>query len=536
MANLPDDILRQIFSYLPQSSLLQCRVLCHSAEPLASALAFRHVRLNGDREPLSFVRISECERLAAVVREMTINVCESEFLDILYLKDLKRYVPFLLAIPRLRLFPALQVLNIRFTAECAETSPYEPEKDIPTTVLSAIFKVITGQWTEGDQVSWEQNWQLDPEAILHNLSRLTADLNTITSNDNQIESSTSATTTPFCHPLPLHSVTITNLPDTITRDFYLSDAFQTFASSHQPLRNLKLLVANRNNLEDRQDYPFFWEKYELYENLPSTWLSPPLAAHLRVLTLYNHDYFGWTPKLDLRLVNHTAGFPNLRVLALGRFVLSHAWQIDWVASLGAQNGRGGLQELYLDDCPILWRAHTYGPLDESTVQTTAGTVLSNVHYPLREVMTKTYLRREMIEVNFDLRWGEILDTWREKMKNLQVFKMGSGDWGDRIEDSYLKWDRMSSNGQENEGHLESSWRFPCMPTDWLNEDRKCVLQYVQFNVALSPEPWIERDFKHAMMDEYDDNGQHYEACLRKDEEALDRLLEVVRERAQVPDR
>lgn len=47
----------------------------------------------------------------------------------------------------------------------------------------------------------------------------------------------------------------------------------------------------------------------------------------------------------------TSPLPNVRVLTLRNYGFSHDWQVEWIASLGSDNGRGGLEELYLDDCP-----------------------------------------------------------------------------------------------------------------------------------------------------------------------------------------
>lgn len=133
---------------------------------------------------------------------------------------------------------------------------------------------------------------------------------------------------------------------------------------------LKLLVATRKNKRRPSESIFLPEKYDFFENLPSTWLGPPIASNLRELSLYCPEYFGWAPKLDLRKITsgsaHASAFPNLRVLALGRYVFSHEWQVEWIASLGKENGRGGLEELYLDACPIMWRARTLKPLDNTT--------------------------------------------------------------------------------------------------------------------------------------------------------------------------
>lgn len=50
-------------------------------------------------------------------------------------------------------------------------------------------------------------------------------------------------------------------------------------------------------------------------------------------------------------------FPKLCVLALGNFVFSQPWQVNWITNLI----EAGLEELYPDDCPVLWHAYTYVP-------------------------------------------------------------------------------------------------------------------------------------------------------------------------------
>jgi hypothetical protein len=46
-------------------------------------------------------------------------------------------------------------------------------------------------------------------------------------------------------------------------------------------------------------------------------------------------------------------------------VFSHDWQIDWFASIVQKNGSGGLEELYSDDYPVLFKARQASSLDSS---------------------------------------------------------------------------------------------------------------------------------------------------------------------------
>jgi len=55
---------------------------------------------------------------------------------------------------------------------------------------------------------------------------------------------------------------------------------------------------------------------------------------------------GFFPKLDLRTIH----FPQLRTLALGNYTFTHDWQLEWITSHALT-----LQNLYLDDCPILYQ-------------------------------------------------------------------------------------------------------------------------------------------------------------------------------------
>ncbi|KAK8091727.1 hypothetical protein PG997_002088 [Apiospora hydei] len=139
--------------------------------------------------------------------------------------------------------------------------------------------------------------------------------------------------------------------------------------------------------------------------------------------------------MDFRTVNPGVGFPNLRVLSLGCYVFSYKWQVDWIESLGHQNGRGGLEELYLKDCPIMWEARVHSALDDSIteLQTANGEVIqiSNEGYPTNQSLQLPDDLSGLIEVSFPLRWSGVLDHWANSTlsSTLKTFVMGSEPWG-----------------------------------------------------------------------------------------------------------
>lgn len=70
------------------------------------------------------------------------------------------------------------------------------------------------------------------------------------------------------------------------------------------------------------------------------------------MALYQTTFhFGFAPKLDLRGVH----FPRLKTLALGNYTFTHDWQLDWLGT-----HRETLEELYLDDCIVVYYAKMMG--------------------------------------------------------------------------------------------------------------------------------------------------------------------------------
>lgn len=560
MEILPYDILRHIFSFLPQTTLVHCRLLSRASGALATALAFRQVRLETFCDCLPYIRISESAYLRTLVREVTLDVGQMLLPHEENVQTIARHHGFLVALPQLRVFTGLQALNIKFApanvtlllpdvrAELHATSGRRYHY-FQTMVLSTILECITGQWSEGHHREWETHW------IPRCTSRVTGGTRASTLAVDSSASPDPATKStdvlfPFSPSSALTSLatlTISNLPDAIEHELYTSPPFQAFASSH-PLCALKILVSTEQNMRRPAESIFIPTKYDFFERLPTTWLSTSLTSNLRVLSLFCDHYFGWAPKLDLRMIRPGPAFPRLKVLALGNYVFTHDWQVEWIASLGANNGRGGLEELYLDDCPIMWRARTRGLMDSSTLNVD-GMQINNSGYPLKEAMTSREAQHhDPVTVDFGLRWSSVLQTWRHEMKALKVFKMGSGDWEEAhsaMVTTARTMDLPSGDftyGQEargiwkrrSENMIHLNYDKPSLAEcltrqspDWavmrdgigMNQRREHVLQYVQFDVGMGPTPWMERDFRRDMLDHTYCGRQQYEAVRSADEAA-----------------
>lgn len=551
MAHLPDDVLRQIFSSLPQETLVQCRFLSRSVEPLARALVFRSVRLERVSDVDPFLNVARSERLRPFVREFTLDLSQgttptTDAAD--YGVRVRQRERTLMALPLVRLFSGLRALHLRFRRPTKGHDGYAgrwmidddgvaPDPRLlpvlyTTIYMKAVLQCISGSWTKETQDEWERGLRRWSEP------RAEALISLMLAPSLQSEPEVFDTVQIFPNePINLTTLTISNLSEKDSEYLMSSAAMRRFLET-QSLSKLQLLTTSDKNVDDYISPFSMHDRYEFFENLPSTWLSPPIADRLRTLSLYAGEYWGWCPKMDFRVLskgkNGTGGLSNLKSLALGKFVFSHQWQVDWVAQLGSDNGRGGLEELYLDNCPIMWRARFFGPADSEG-------------FPLREAMASEGANPSAIDwnpttVDVDLRWNTVLQQWREKMKSLKVFKMGNGDWlGEystevamaqtasrarvfrgaymlakhRNEDTvHLNYDKYSIDDSHKYG--QDVLRDGAGMIEW----RECLLQYVHFQAPLGSSPWVERDFKQALINEFEDGYQRYEAARSRDESAL----------------
>lgn len=558
MASLPDDVFRHIFSYLPRDTLAQCRYLSQSVEPLARAFLFRHARLEIGWNVDVFLNIASSERLRPFVRELTVDLSQDLRPDTdgaKYAVRVEQRRQTLMAVPLVRLFSGLRTLNLRFGQSQSHPEDTIPEESgsptLPSIYTEEIIQCICGRWTKESQDQWVRRWRkwyrrraeairiLLGGAVEASFSGLLRDWEGDYYGAMQQFPDTA---------INLSALTISNVSEQDSEYLMSSETLRHFFAT-QSLSTLQLLTSSGRHAGDNFDRggPMLHNRYKFSQNLLSTWLSPPVADRLRTLSLYAQEHWGWIPKMDLRALGR---LPNLRTLALGMYVFTHQWQVDWVAQLGSDNGRGGLEELYLDNCPIMWRGRVLGPVDEEG-------------FPLEEVMIQSNFHpdREHVVVEVDLRWSAVLDQWRQKMPSLKVFRMGSGDW----DGAYSTQIAMAQNGARapithdadsmaqtdfQEGADCSAYlrrkrrtvdtmhlNYDKPPVDalyqhgpeairdgvGLRQGRAFLLPYIQFEVALGSQQWVERDFKDALLLEFEDGWQRYMEVRRQDEDALDAL-------------
>ncbi|KAI0018946.1 hypothetical protein F4780DRAFT_477809 [Xylariomycetidae sp. FL0641] len=419
MIALPNEIVANIFAFATRPTLLTCRLLDHRFGELATAHAFRRIKLHAsNKKPENFTKVSELGHLRGHVRVIDIDTNLDNF-EYDANCSFKPPAAFFRALPSLRFFPNLKSLNLQFNAHCGNEDAFrgtsiEETYDFRYWVLCTVFNCLAGTWDPHKlqemykvlDIRWHDE---NGEAIDH-AEYFPAWV--------QEEEARCGELGPIC----LETLAIGNLADYHDSRLTSSTAFKSVLASPS-LTQLKLFVTCEE-MEGAPEYEITMpERHEFFRMLPETWLAPEVARKLEVLSLFAATYWGWAPKMDFRDVNSgrgpDSGFPKLRVLALGNYIFSHEWQIDWIASLGRQNGHGGLLELYLDDCPILFYTKIHCPLDETP---------GHEGYAIERHVINSVDEGEKVERHYPLRWYQILPRWRKEMSALRVFKMGQGQW------------------------------------------------------------------------------------------------------------
>lgn len=488
---LSAEIWDRVCSHMSKPTLFQLRLVSRQLSDIAVRWAYRSLRLEGyGTSAERFAKIACSPKLRGLVRELTIDTWIGPDFD--YNSNGSYEIPeaFMNNLPYLRGFGKLTALHLRFSEYCGEDDrsgmTVEETWDLRYRVLDTIFHCVAGMWTkerqvqideameEMDSYDWEPQYP-HPEEDSH---------------------------LPSGQVIHLRELTIANLAD--YHEPRLSKAWKKVLALPS-LVDLKLFVATESCDAAPESSTHFAEKYEFFDNLPRSWLSPAVANNLRVLSLYYREYWGWFPKMDFRSIGQGSPFPQLKVLAFGNYVFSHEWQVDWLASVGKNNGSGGLEELYLDDCPVLFRARQTGPFSSSDRgYPDTGTVLGQNWNPE--------------EHDYPMRWNYILRRWAESMKALKVFRMGQSCWsgapGDTLNamDHDSSYDDIDSNVREHLASYQQHRDFSCpAPIDqdgdedpelaWkagkhlhgtgMEGSRVCQMQYIEYNIGLGPSPWIE---------------------------------------------
>ncbi|KAK8076256.1 hypothetical protein PG994_003528 [Apiospora phragmitis] len=508
MAKLPNEIYRQILSPLDLGTLQACRLASRPINQPATELLFRHISLSVEFAPahmatssLNFIQIATASHLRPLVREIAIKTVPSVAFTHKGLQGAAHNIPqhvvpepFLHALPFLRAFTGLKSLEVSFDGATAGRTglitgvwiPVHLSGPFAGLVVDTCLRCLIGEWSCSRQVRLQNELLRAIQAIDCELSAEWPPL----------------VTAPHTDPMEVTTLTIKGQP------LSMQTELPEMLLSCKSLMNLQLQLVSPG-WETWHNLPRqLGDRFDIFQNLPKTWLLPAIAQNLRVLSLVYEHYWGWTPKMDFRTVNPGIGLPNLRVLSLGCYVFSHEWQADWIASLGRQNGHGGLEELYLKDCPIMWEARVHSSLDESITElpTTNGDVvrISNEGYPDDRSLLLPDDLSSTIEVSFPLRWSHVLDPWASTMPStLKRFVMGSDPWGEGL---YEQWQQLPANSPG-------------------------LLQYVHFNIGLDPEPWIEQDDRRRLI--MDINGlDKYNTARKSDYDSYDNFVDAIKRRLQ----
>ena len=134
---------------------------------------------------------------------------------------------------------------------------------------------------------------------------------------------------------------------------------------------------------------------------------------LQSLALYSTLYWGAYPRVNLDDVH----FPQLKSLSLGHFSFVDDKQLDWI--LGHSST---LQELYLDDCPILISMRLFLESD-----------LSNCQIPKSNMEVEGASDQQIFHFTYPRRWHEYFSSIQRGLPYLRRFKFGvSESWDEYV--------------------------------------------------------------------------------------------------------
>ncbi|KAH8680181.1 hypothetical protein BGZ61DRAFT_358438 [Ilyonectria robusta] len=514
------EIWEPICSHLSaQDGLLCLRLTSSQLNLIALPYAFKSLHLKAyGTSAERFTTIAKSTKLRGFVRELTINTSIGPGFEYHANGTYDIPSPFLNALPYLRCFSKITALHLRFNEFCGDSIrgrssvKIEESWDFRYSVLDTIFHCITGIWTQRKQIEIDQLVDLDgyePEYPNDDLG------------------------IPSDQVLQIKQLTISNLADYHDSYFYSSEAWKKFLCLSS-LVDLKLVLATEIDSAEPERSVFFEEKYEMFDNLPQTWLSPSLGENLRSLSLYYQGYWGWFPMMDFRKTGGDSPFPRLKVLALGKYVFSEGWEIDWFASVGKNNGSHGLEELYLDDCPILFQSRDLG-----MNRTALG---ANPH----QASTRDLIAAHSSPVVYKhtMRWHHVLSRWANSMRGLRIFRMGLAtfDAAQRKEAfAHLDEDGLDQRIFHN---IRRNLAFPspvddmkghglylagqCLHGTKISQWRSARMQYVKFDVGKGPSPYLGACDNPSLSA---DGCAPEEGTVARDDAAYERLIVATRVRA-----
>lgn len=440
---LSQQLLHEVFSYLENYELQPCRLLNRNLSHGPTKLLFSSIRLLSDDEEScsNFVNVAKSKTLRLLVQEF---ICDAWFNgdEIELMGRSTLYCTFLEVLPHVQFFVNLKTVDIQFSKRGL---------DLEIMVLEGpIFNMFKRYTTRMIFQCWCGNYSEDFRC------RLVREISTLLATPPpQLEVFSDVA-------MKVRRLAIANAPESYDEALVNSEAFRYVVASGL-LTDLRLLLMGDQRSSSGPG------PTRTFKDLHRTWLTPIVAQNITTMSLYSHEHCGWCPKVDFRLINPTAkdsALPQLKVLSLGRFDFSHDWQMEWIASLGRDNG--GLRELYLDQCTILFQASH--PVSLSTSPTVIGhnsdgtaIKISNSRYPERDIdewqdAKPLTLSRTM----FDMRWRHMFTFWKDNMLGLQIIKLKGREPGKSVDDyegSEYEEDWGEEEDEDERGPLASFHTF-----------------------------------------------------------------------------
>ncbi|KAJ5154682.1 uncharacterized protein N7500_010121 [Penicillium coprophilum] len=201
---------------------------------------------------------------------------------------------------------------------------------------------------------------------------------------------------------------------------------------------------------------------------------------LRKLSLYANLYWGFYPKLSLEGIH----CPNLQSLTLGNFSFFEDQQLDWILSHSST-----LQELYLDDCPILFRARI---LNDESQLAKCPLPKSRLNFQISERWSDAW------HYNYPRRWNDYFASFETGLPHLRRFAIGHNE----------AWDSEDGWGLPFEKELDL--------VPGLMQDR-----YMEFDGGLGPSQFISPRWENEKED--------WPHCDDEDREALKALYRKIKQ-------
>lgn len=264
-------------------------------------------------------------------------------------------------------------------------------------------------------------------------------------------------------------------------------------------------AAPEHDIDNYQRHAFFNER------LTPIWLSPT-QSQLTHLTIHCNTYWGMFPRWQPEGLH----FPALKSLALSKWTIASNSQLDFITSHGPT-----LEQLILTDCPILHasrrRAHQ---INNTWRQGPPGTSRG------KPPTTETF---------FDTRWHHVLPAFQHQLPKLTHFSMARGPVGhvfsnradvsadEAFDDRYAQVPEIDPSR-----YAIFDYTLGTIPYEFARFDWRTSVDDMESRFS-----WFERERWSWLDRETDEDLKRriaFPDCLREDQEALEGLLRVVRER------